>query len=146
MPSSISPDGARSEIIENSLVAGNPVKNSSKLKALRSYLVYSDSNSEFASSAITASKPVYTDSSSVPQTGEFPFAVPADVTSVGTTAAVLKFTGNSTLSGTNDMGTTLVAGAAVTTFTKTGFIRVQITDSNGNVTDGFHYIQLGSLS
>jgi hypothetical protein len=61
MPGSITPDGARAEIVENALVVGNPVKTAAKLKALASYLLYSDSNSDFASSAITASKPVSTD-------------------------------------------------------------------------------------
>lgn len=40
----------------------------------------------------------------------------------------------------------LVAGARVTTWTKTGFIQVQVTDSAGNITDGQHYIQIGTLS
>lgn len=40
----------------------------------------------------------------------------------------------------------LVSGARVTTWTKTGFIQVQVTDSAGNITDGVHYIQIGTLS
>lgn len=142
--SSISADSVREEIAENALVMGNPVKTSAKLKALASYLLYSDSNSNVAASAITASKPVYIDSSSVPQAGAIPFSVP--VTAQSTTATFLNLTGASTLSGTADMTLTLVAGSAYTTFTKSGAIRVTITDSAGNVVSGDHYIQIGTLS
>lgn len=143
---SITPDAVREEIRENAIVVGNPVKTAAKLKALASYLLYSDSNSDFATSAITASKPVYIDSSSVPQTGDLPFAMPVDVSGQATTSAVLKFTGRATASGSNDLGLTLVAGGAVTTFTATGYVRVQIVDSAGILTDGFHYVQVGSLA
>lgn len=144
--SSPSTDAVRAEIKENALVVTNPVKTAAKLKALASYLLYSDSNSEIAASAIVASKPVYADSSSVPQTGEFPFAVPVDVSDQATTSAALKITGVSTLSATGPLNNTLVSGGAVTTFTATGYIRVQIVDEGGNVTDGFHYVQVGSLA
>ncbi len=56
------------------------------------------------------------------------------------------FTGASTLSADEIMHQTLVDGAGVTTFTKTGFLRVSIVDQGGNITDGDHYIQFGSLS
>lgn len=141
---SITPDAVREEIVENSLVVGNPVKTAAKLKALGSYLIYSDSNSNFASSEITASKPVYTDSSSVPQTGAFPFAVPMSAAS--TTAAFLDVTGASTLSATGPLNNSLVSGGAVTTFTATGYVRVTITDDGGNITSGQHYIQVGTLA
>lgn len=144
--SSITPDGAREEIAENALVVGNPVKNSSKVQNVTSSLVFADSNSKLARTAVTASKPVYIDSSSVPQTGALPFAMPVDVSGQGTTSAVASFVGTSTLSGTADMTLTFVAGSAFTTFTKTGAIRVQIVDASGNLVDGAHYIQLGSLS
>lgn len=143
---SITADAVRAEIVENALVVGNPIKTALKLKALASYLVYSNANSELAVTAMVASKPVYIDSSSVPQTGAFPFSAPVDVSGGATTATFLNLTGNSSLSGTADMTLTLVAGSAYTTFTKSGAIRVTITDSAGNVVSGDHYIQIGLLS
>ena len=124
---SITPDAVRAEISENSLVAGNPVKTAAKILALASMPMYVDSNSQF-------------------QSGALPFAFPVDVSGGSTTAAFLSLTGRSTLSGSADMTLTLVAGSAYTTFTKSGAIRVTITDAAGNVVDGDHYIQIGSLS
>lgn len=143
---SITPDAVRAEIAENANVVGNPVKTAAKLKALASYLMYSDSNSDLAASALAASKLLYVDSNVVPQAGNVPFALPVDVSGQSTTSAFLNLTGRSSLSGSADMTLTLVAGSAYTTFTKSGAIRVTITDSAGNVVDGDHYIQIGSLS
>lgn len=120
-------DSVRAEIVENSVVIGNPVKTALKIKALQSRILFSDVNSELAS-------------------GTIPFTVPVDVTSLATTTTFLSLTGTSSLSGTSDMTLTLVAGSAFTTFTKTGAIKVTITDAGGNVVSGDHYIQLGSLS
>lgn len=127
MAGSIGADGARAEIVENAIVVGNPVKTALKIAALASLPLYSDSNSALA-------------------VGALPFAMPVDVSGGSTTAAFLNLTGKSTLSGSNDMGLTLVAGSAYTTFTKSGAIRVTITDAAGNVVSGDHYIQIGSLS
>lgn len=122
-----SPDAVRAEIIENALVAGNPVKTTAKIAALASFPMYVNSSSQLAS-------------------GAFPFAIPVDVSGQATTSAAMKVTGVSTLSGSNDLGSTLVTGSAVTTFTATGYVRVQIVDAGGNVVDGFHYVQVGSLA
>ena len=135
--SSITADAVREEISQNALKEGNPVKKSTGLPS-------------------TVSGVLYTDSSSVLQSGALPFELPVagiastqelKVSGVSSTAVgFLDFTSVSTLSADELMHTPLVAGAAVTTFTSTGFIRVKITDSAGNLTDGYHYIQLGTLS
>lgn len=67
------------------------------------------------------------------------------VTATSTAAALLSFTGYSTLSGVNDLGTTLVAGGTAS-LTITGFVRATLTDSGGNITDGDYYIPVGTLS
>ena len=69
------------------------------------------------------------------------------ITGVANTATgFASFTGASTLTANDIMHQTLVDGAGVTTFTKTGFLRVSIVDTAGNITDGDHYIQFGSLT
>lgn len=95
---------------------------------------------------VTASTPVYLDSNSQLASGGFPFAVQLISGVTSTAAAVVAVTGSSTLSADSTMHQTLVAGAGVTTWTKTGFIKVNITDSAGNITNGDHYIQFGTLS
>lgn len=120
-------DSVRAEIVENSLVVGNPVKTALKIAALALLPMYSDANSQL-------------------KVGALPFSFPVDVSGQATTSTFLNLTGASSISGTADMTLTLVAGSAVTTFTKTGFIRVTVTDAGGNVVNGDHYIQLGSLS
>lgn len=60
--------------------------------------------------------------------------------------SVGSITGRSTLTDTASLYTTLVAAAGATTFTTTGYVRVSIVDSAGNITDGDHYIQIGTLS
>jgi hypothetical protein len=120
-------DSVRDEIVENALVAGNPVKTSVKGVASASGLLYTDSSSKLASGAL-------------------PMAAPVDVSGQATTTTFLNLTGKSSLSGTADMTLTLVAGSAYTTFTKSGAIRVTITDASGNVVSGDHYIQIGLLS
>lgn len=104
-----------------------------------------------AGAAVTASKPVYVDSSSQVQTGDIPFAATmAGVIVSGllsTAVSALDVTGQSNPGSANTlMQGQLVVGSRVTTFTKTGFIQVNITDSAGNITDGVHYIQIGTLS
>ena len=66
---------------------------------------------------------------------------------VNTATAGINVTGASTTDNADTlMQGQLVSGARVTTFTKTGFIQVQVTDEAGNITDGVHYIQIGTLS
>ncbi len=127
MAGSITADSVRAEITENALVAGNPVKASTKLAALANFPIYVDSNSQM-------------------QSGALPFSFPVDVSGQATTTTFLNLTGRSSTSGTGDMTLQLVAGASYTTFTKSGAIKVTITDSAGNVVSGDHYIQIGLLS
>ena len=110
-----------------------------------SSVVYADSGSDFATNAITASKLLYADANKVPQTGNLPFEIVHSGVA-NTASAIVEYQANSTLTANHLMHGTFVAGAQVTTFTKTGFIRVKITDDGGNLTDGYHYIQIGSLS
>lgn len=137
---------AQIEALARDIRAGETVKTSTGATGTASTILYADSSSQLAQGgAVTASKPVYVDSSSVPQGGDFPFAVPVSgLTS--TTATFLALTGQSTLSGTNDLGSNLVVASAVTTFTETAYIRVTLTDDGGNVTDGDHYIAVGTLA
>lgn len=67
------------------------------------------------------------------------------VTATATSAALLSLTGYSSLSGENDLGLTLVAGATAS-HTVTGFVRVKLTDSGGNITGGDYYIPVGTLA
>ena len=71
------------------------------------------------------------------------------VLGVPTTAStVFDITASSsaTKTATNSMYNTLVHSTGATTFTTTGYVRVKITDSAGNLVDGDHYIRLGSLT
>ena len=108
--------------------------------------VYIDANSKIQASAMTASKPVYVDSNSVPQSAALPFSLPIVANGTSTTQTFLNLTGSSSESGSNDMGLQLVKGSDYTTFTKSGAIKVTITDSAGNLVNGDHYIQIGTLS
>jgi len=66
---------------------------------------------------------------------------------INTATAAFDVTGRTTTDNADTlMQGQLVAGGRVTTFTKTGFIQVQITDEAGNITDGQHYIQIGTLT
>ena len=87
---------------------------------------------------IAGGNPVSVDTSSNSQvTGLTPF------TQTTITEGLMEFTGT----GANDVMTqTLVGGADATTFTKSGFIRVKITDAGGQIVDGYHYIQVGLLT
>jgi len=99
----------------------------------------------------TASTPLYVDSSSKVAQGNVPFTFPvAGVTITGvlaTTTSALIVTGTANTDNADlYMSGQLVGGARVTTFTKTGFIRVNITDASGVLTNGEHYIQVGTLT
>lgn len=59
------------------------------------------------------------------------------------TGQLFTLTGGST---SGVLTTTLVAGSDVTTVTKGAFLRVNLTDSNGNITNGNYYIQLSTLT
>lgn len=122
MAGSISPDGARSEITENALKAGNPVKTSAGAKA-------------------TASQPVYVDSSSNMATGAFPFTLPVDIDS--NTASVASFD----VVGLEGVITGTVVNIAGSTVTQTGALRITVTDATGiGATTGAYYIPFGTLA
>ena len=129
---SITPDAVRAEIAENANVIGNPVKNANKTDA-------------------TASTPIYVDSTSKLATGNIPFAT----TMAGVVVSGLLTTAVSSLdiSGTSNPGTAdtlmqgqLVLGSRVTTITTTGYLQINITDAQGNITNGVHYIPFGTLT
>lgn len=99
----------------------------------------------------SASTPLYVDANSLVAQGNVPFHFPvAGVTVTGvlaTTTSTLNITGTANTDNVDLlMSGQLVGGARVTTFTKTGFIRVLVTDASGVVTNGEHYIQIGTLS
>lgn len=121
--SSITPDGVRAEITANALVAGNPVKDSSKAPA-------------------TASQPVYVDSSSNMASGAFPFAIPFSAQSTTDTAISVSGTPNG-----NIMTQTLVAAASATTATAAGWFRMTVVSANEAImSSGSYYIPLVTLT
>lgn len=124
--SSITPDAVRNEIEARALRAGNDVKTSTYGVATASSLLYVDSSSQLA-------------------VGDLPFPLKVSGLSA-TTTTFLDFTGATTLSASNDLGSQIVVGSAVTTFSTTAFIKVTLTDEGGNITDGDHYIMVGTLS
>lgn len=115
-------DGLKQEIDAGRMRVGNQVQLASGLPA-------------------AVSAPLATDAS-----GNLAAGTPLVMAALTTAVAFLDFTGQSTGSADEMMHNTIVAGANVTTWTKTGFIQVNITDSGGNVTNGKHYIQFGTLS
>ncbi len=125
MAGSSTPDGVRLEIRENALVMGNPVKDLNLLPLVLLKGLYADANGNLASAA------------------PFPLVV---TSAEATTAAIADIRGASTLSATGPMTNTIVAAAAMTTFTSAGFARVAVTDAAGNVTAGNYYIQFGTLT
>lgn len=101
---------------------------------------------DLVGASASASVPLYSDSNSKLAVGGFPFALQLLAGVTDTSFSVAAITGSSTGSANELMHQTLVDGAQVTTFTKTGFLRVTITDSAGNITNGAHYIQIGTLT
>lgn len=88
--------------------------------------------------AVSSSNPLSTDSTGLLQvSGLLP------ITQTTITEGVLSITGT----GAADVMTqTLVSGSDATTWTKSGWIRVKVTDSGGRFTNGYHYIQVGTLT
>ena len=116
-------DSVRAEIVENALVAGNPVKTSAKAPA-------------------TASQPVYVDSSSNMASGAFPFAIPFSAQATTDSALSVAGTPNG-----NIMTQTLVAAASATTVTSAGFVRMTIVSANEAImSSGSYYIQVNTLA
>lgn len=143
--SSPSSDSLKVEIDQGRMKVGNQIQASTGSPTTASALPYIDSSSKLAATAVTASRPVYIDSSSVPQTGAIPFAYLLAPTSSAT--SLIDFSGRSNPGSADTlMQGQIVAGARVTTLTYTGFLQVNITDAAGNVTDGVHYIPFGTLT
>lgn len=89
----------------------------------------------------TTSAPLYSDSS-----GNLAASVPLTMTAPSTTAAFLDITGTTSLSsGGGTMTQTLVTAAGATTITSAGFVRVNITDAGGNLTNGGFYLQVYTI-
>lgn len=117
-------DGLEQKIDQGKLKVGNTVQASTGLP-------------------VTASKPLYADSSSNLASGAVPFSVP--ITPSTSTTTFLNLTGTASA----DVLTTnfVVDGASgATTFTKKGYIKVSVTDSGAVGTNGDYYIQIGTLT
>jgi hypothetical protein len=120
MVGSISPDGARDEIRENALVAGNPVKTSSKFPVT-------------AVTQLTGSA-----EGVLQQTAHLPIVQPT------ITAEIFDITG--TPNG-NIMTQTLVAAASATTFTTSGWFRIDVVSgTDALLSTGSYYIPFGTLT
>lgn len=135
-----------SEIAKRALRVGNDIYSSGNTQnGTTNALPYADSNGKLAASSITASKPVYIDSSSVPQAGNIPFAFPLSAGATDTSFAVASIVGSATGSADELMHLTLVGGANATA-TIAGFYRVTITDNGGVITSGNYYAPFYVLS
>lgn len=88
--------------------------------------------------AVTGSVPLSVDVNGLLQAlALFPITQPV------ITEGVVSITGT----GAQDIMTqTLVSSSDATTWTKTGWIRVKITDAGGRLTNGYHYLQVGTLT
>lgn len=117
-------DSLEAKINALGLIIGNQVLAAAKTPATASQVMYIDSDSRLAQGAI-------------------PFAVP--ITPSAATIKFLSLTG----AATSDVMTTNVvvdgAGGA-TTFTKKGYIKLTVTDSNSVLTSGDYYLQFGLLT
>lgn len=93
--------------------------------------------------SVTASKPLYVDSTSKLASGAIPHSVP--ITPSTSTTTFLNLTGSATA----DVMTTnfVVDGTnGATTFTKKGYVKISVTDSGAVGTNGDYYIQIGTLT
>ena len=113
--------------------------------ATASAIPYIDSGSKLAATTVTASKPVYIDSSSVPQTGALPFANPLSAGATDSSFSTWTITGRATGSADELMHLNLVKGANATS-TIAGFVRTTITDQAGVITDGDYYVPFYTLA
>ena len=94
---------------------------------------------------VATSQLLYVDSDGTLQSGSIPFEFTMTGTR-STASACLDLQGVSTGSANLLLQGTLVDGSNVTTFTNTGYIQVKITDDGGNITNGRHYLQIGTIS
>lgn len=119
MPSSITPDGARSEIAENAMKIGNPVKTAAGL-------------------ATNTSSNIVTDASSNMTT-----VVPLTVVQPTNTSNVFDITAK----GIESLLTGSVVAIGGSTVTQVGALRILVTDSTGiGATTGSYYIPFGTLA
>lgn len=93
---------------------------------------------------VSASVPLYADSSSKLKAGGFPFAVQLLAGTIDTSFSIASISGASTTTANDMMHQTLVAGANAT-FTTSGWARVTVTDAGGNIVTGAYYIPFGTL-
>lgn len=113
-------DNLATLVDQTNLKVGNRVRNSSGNKAVTAITQLNiDANSDLAT------------------------YVPVTVSQPTITGELFNMTGTGTA---NVMTQTLVGGADATTFTTTGYMRVQITDAGGRLTNGYHYIRVGTLT
>lgn len=111
-------DALRQEIVENALVAGNPVKTVSKINVgAVSQLTADTSGNLQATAHLPVSQPTSTERI-------------LDLTGVGTTGALTQ---------------TFVGSATVTTATIAGYVRVNITNSGSGFTTGSYYLPVYTL-
>ncbi len=111
-----------------------------------SSLPYVNSSGELSSGeAVTASTPVYINSSSVPVSGSLPFALPLAAGATDSSFSTFNISGRATGSADDLMHLNLVLGSNATA-TIAGFTRVTVTDAGGVITDGAYYIPFYVLS
>ena len=138
MPSSITPDGARSEIAENAMKVGNPVKTAAGLATQTSKILVSDTSSNMSTLGSSASQNVVF-SSGVPAV-----VTPATVVQPTNTEVVFDVSANgveSLLTGS------IVNIAGGSTVTQVGALRILVTDSSSiGATTGSYYIPFGTLA
>ena len=134
------------QLINERLKIGSDVySNKNVANQTTSSLVYVDSAGKLGATSVTASKPVYIDSSSVPQTAGFPFAVPMLAGVTSTSASVITIQGSATGSANELMHLTLVLGANATA-TIAGWYRATVTDDAGVITTGDYYVPFYTLA
>ena len=133
------------QLINERLKIGSDVySNKNVANQTTSSVPYVDSAGKLQATTMTASKPVYIDSSSVPQTGGFPFAVPMIAGASSTSASVVSIQGSATGSANELMHLTLVLGANATA-TIAGWYRATVTDDAGVITTGDYYVPFYTL-
>lgn len=134
------------DLIKRALRLGGDVYSSGNVQnATTDSLTYIDADGKLAATEITASKPVYTDSNSVPQTGSIPFAIPLAAGATDSGFSTLSISGRATGSANDLMHLNLVKGSNATA-TIAGYYRVTVADAAGVITDGDYYAPFYTLA
>jgi hypothetical protein len=124
--SSTTADSVRDELSQKAMAIGN----------------YVTVNTTGATSSTNALP--YIDSSGKLDSGEVPFPVRMSAGITDSSYATMIIKGRSSLSADELYHCNLVVSAAtVTTFTTSGYLRVNVTDEGGNITDGYYYVPFG---